>query len=408
MKPKVIIGTLDGGTMPSQFMDYLWKLCKYEREEPSELYEFLEPIHVVGLYVQENRNELIRLAKKQGADWLLQLDCDLTFRPDLLRSLFRTADPATRPILCGIYSNVGNVTHDGTFTVVDMIYAEAENGMYIPCAAPWNMQPVQVDAAGAGILLTYLPIFDKIPEPWFFIATYVNPETKEERLMNEDISFCRNVRMNGFPIWCDPAVEATHWKTLPLTSSQMRDFLNKVKQGKDSMGGPRYDEDIPGFTQPQELEWLYEQARRMDNVVELGCWMGRSTYPLLKACKGSVYAVDHFLGSPSERDDNHAEAKTKDIHSILLDNVGKFPNLIVIKKDTVEAAGDFEEHSIDMVFIDADHEYSAVCNDIAAWKSKCKKFFCGHDRDMESVSRALKDLNLEYKNGPGSLWYVEM
>jgi predicted O-methyltransferase YrrM len=67
--------------------------------------------------------------------------------------------------------------------------------------------------------------------------------------------------------------------------------------------------DIQGWTLPNELRFLYEESVRLEaigipgDLLEVGCWLGRSTYPL--ACAGRVDVIDTFKGSweilPSDR-----------------------------------------------------------------------------------------------------------
>jgi len=54
---------------------------------------------------------------------------------------------------------------------------------------------------------------------------------------------------------------------------------------------------------------------------------------------------------------------------------------IPIRKPSIEAANQFQDHSLDFVFIDASHEYEDVKNDIKAWLPKVKKngILAGHD-----------------------------
>jgi len=168
------------------------------------------------------------------------------------------------------------------------------------------------------------------------------------------------------------------------------------------------DVNIPGWMGLEELVWLYEKAKKMDSIVEVGCWMGRSTHALLSGCNGTVYAVDHFKGSPSEIDGAHSAAKTQDIHAMFLKNMEGFANLSVLRMDGKEAAGQFGEKSVDMVFLDADHAYPAVKEIMEAWLPKCRKLLCGHDVQQDGTPRAFEELNLNPKREIGSLWSIEL
>ncbi len=168
------------------------------------------------------------------------------------------------------------------------------------------------------------------------------------------------------------------------------------------------DVNISGWMSMEELIWLYEKAKEMESIVEVGCWMGRSTHALLSGCNGIVYAVDHFKGSPSEIDGAHCAAKTNDIHAMFLSNVGNFSNLIVLRMDSLGASKQFEDKSIDMIFLDADHEYPAVKEIIKTWLPKCRKLLCGHDVQQDGTPRAFKELNLKPKTEVGSLWSIEL
>lgn len=405
MKQKIVIGCPTGGTVMTRFAQSILALQKYEQSQPNDKYEVIDIVFSSGLYIQDNRNKLVLEAQKLGADWLLQIDSDHSFQPDFLRMLMRTADKETRPIMVGLYTNIGDLS-EGAFQVVDCIYAETPNGQYRVIKPPDDLQPFEVDAAGAGLMLTHLSVFDKLESPWFWLAMFRN-EDGSEQLMNEDLAFCRTARIAGFHIWCDPMVEGVHWKTIPMLPSTMRSFISKsieIRRAMDSV-----DTDISGFIDVEDLQWLYIQAGRMDSIVEIGCWKGRSTSALLKGCStGRVYAVDHFKGSPSELTTNHSEVDGDNIYQEFMKNVGRYMNLTVLKMDSLEAAKQFESKSVDMVFIDGDHEYAAVKADIEAWLPKCKKMICGHDIDLPSVSQAVREMFLDWKTGSGTMWYVPL
>ena len=168
------------------------------------------------------------------------------------------------------------------------------------------------------------------------------------------------------------------------------------------------DVNISGWMSMEELVWLYGKAKKMESIVEVGCWMGRSTHALLSGCRGTVYAVDHFKGSPSEIDGAHSAAKTEDIHALFQKNVGYFGNLVVMKMESKVAAEFFKEKEIDMVFLDPEHEYPDIKEIIETWLPKTKKLLCGHDVSQGGTPRAFEELNLSPKTEVGSLWSIEI
>lgn len=173
-------------------------------------------------------------------------------------------------------------------------------------------------------------------------------------------------------------------------------------------------ESIDGWMDRGELEWLYENALLMDSVVEVGSWKGRSAFALLSGCEGPVYCVDHFEGNPSERNHAHSDVNHMDIRTEFLKNCGHFENLRTIQLPSELASKQFWDRSVDMVFIDGDHTAEAALADIEAWRGKPRKLLCGHDRNLSGgnwgggVPEALKRSGLQFKEGAGSIWYVEI
>jgi predicted O-methyltransferase YrrM len=164
--------------------------------------------------------------------------------------------------------------------------------------------------------------------------------------------------------------------------------------------------DIQGWMSEDELQWLYEQAQRFTRIVEIGCWKGRSTHALLSGCKGTVFAIDHFKGNPSEIETAHSEAKTVDIHQEFLKNVGHFKNLITLKMDSLDAVKMFKDKSVDMVFIDGEHTVQAFFDDYSLWRPKCKTLFCGHDVQMEGPCMFFKSTGFQHTT-KGTIWIIE-
>lgn len=75
-----------------------------------------------------------------------------------------------------------------------------------------------------------------------------------------------------------------------------------------------------------------------------------------------------------------------------------------------DAAELIEDASLDFVFIDAQHDYKSVKQDIQFWISKVKPggLLCGHDHDnnFPGVKRAVSESFDAYKVGRNAVWYV--
>ena len=164
--------------------------------------------------------------------------------------------------------------------------------------------------------------------------------------------------------------------------------------------------DIPGWMTPEELGWLHATARTMNSAVEVGCWKGRSTHALLSGCHGPVYAVDHWLGTPSQRSDCHSEANEGRLFQDFCTNVGMFSNLTVVRGESPGVATMCPD--AEMVFLDGDHGYGAVKADLEAWGPKTKRLICGHDIESAEVRRAVEETFGRFTVPAGQIWAVEV
>lgn len=135
---------------------------------------------------------------------------------------------------------------------------------------------------------------------------------------------------------------------------------------------------IPGWMHFREQTFLFETAKQMESVIELGSWKGKSTHAICSSGCPSVTAIDHWRGSKDEPE-AHAEAASGTVFEDFKRNVGHFANLKWISADINDAVNDIPDKSVDMIFIDAGHTYEEVKNDILKWKNKAKILICGHD-----------------------------
>ena len=140
-------------------------------------------------------------------------------------------------------------------------------------------------------------------------------------------------------------------------------------------------------------------ADQPSTIVEVGVWLGCSTAYLGVEIVNSgkpitLVAVDHFLGSPEllgEAALPTLEAACRANLAPLADALGERFRLVV--SDSVSAAANCDDYSVDVVWIDANHEYDAVRADIEAWWPKLRVggVMAGHDASTDGVQRAIEE-----------------
>jgi hypothetical protein len=151
--------------------------------------------------------------------------------------------------------------------------------------------------------------------------------------------------------------------------------------------------------------------------VEVGVWKGHSLCFLANRVRHregvQIYAVDLFEKSPDFSGRADLRAQLPYIWNIYNANLIRSATRelitdIVARSD--EAAERFQQGSLDVVFIDASHEYESVKRDIKAWLPMVRPggVLGGHDYfNSECVKRAVDELLHEMPiRVSGSCWYI--
>jgi predicted O-methyltransferase YrrM len=161
---------------------------------------------------------------------------------------------------------------------------------------------------------------------------------------------------------------------------------------------------VPGWITEDDLFALgrYVKSVPTGHVVEVGVALGRTTTAIAakaldRGC--SYFAVDTFSGS-DDPDDMINELYSVN-HGHLVRSAFEancralrlWEHINLIEEHSVEAAKRFADGQIAMCFIDADHTYDAVMQDIAAWWPKVMPMgvMCGHDRQVPAVWKAVME-----------------
>ena len=127
---------------------------------------------------------------------------------------------------------------------------------------------------------------------------------------------------------------------------------------------------IPGLYGRQESSFLYKLGRIKSDILEIGCWRGRTTAILNQAAniyKAKLYSVDPFIRPGARFDPASAEDWRQN-----LERIGLVPQTL-LEMTSEEAFKQFSpDHEFGLVFIDGNHSFEAVTKDIELWSPKVK------------------------------------
>lgn len=137
----------------------------------------------------------------------------------------------------------------------------------------------------------------------------------------------------------------------------------------DNARTPRCEIGRP-FDSTAGLQRMLDTIPKIGRMVEIGSFAGVST-EVFAIHAEHVTAVDPFL-DPS-------------VLPRFVRRMAPYANVTVLRELSLVAAPRFASASLDLVYIDADHSYSGVKSDIAAWAPKVKPggWIAGHDYNHE-------------------------
>lgn len=186
------------------------------------------------------------------------------------------------------------------------------------------------------------------------------------------------------------------------------------------------------------IDRLIRQYCRPNMVVfELGTYTGKSALamlPHIRQMNGKFYCVDWFRGNVEVEAEITTSYQQRNILDIFLSNIreagyGDYVTVLVGTTDGV--ASIVKDDVADFIFIDADHRYSSVRNDLLNWYPKLKKggLICGHDFEKHldecDYNRVLEKCEEDFVDGchygviravceffpdvrrEGRIWYVQ-
>ena len=207
---KVLIGTPIKETLPVGYVRSLVDMITQDKEN-----EFTLQLEYGALF--DARDRICQRVIKEDFDYVLFIDSDETFEPDIAKRLIAHGTD----IITGVYVDKHENHKPLLFSILspeneDCAAFAKRSGMDLS-------QPlIEVAGCGAGALLISnhaLRVMKIHTHDWF----------KPFKGLGEDVSFCHRATSVGFKIMCDTTVRLGHLKTIEYTFDDWTGILDDEK-----------------------------------------------------------------------------------------------------------------------------------------------------------------------------------
>lgn len=174
-----------------------------------------------------------------------------------------------------------------------------------------------------------------------------------------------------------------------------------------------YSEEQFGENWFSYLELYQQMVERFpsgSHFVEIGSWKGKSAVAMAVEiinsgkkikfdCIDPWYDLDSTVEDYFKNYDTGCVDQTLNLYETFLKNIQPVNEYITpMRMTSMQAVELYEDESLDFVFIDANHEYEYIYEDIEKWLPKVKYggVLAGHDIAYPPVFQAVKDHGFEH------------
>lgn len=205
-------------TVSTQFTHSLAPMLIYSQHTLCGKHEYIHYHWARASYHELGRTELVDNAV---GEWLISLDTDHQFTPDLLDRLLFYKNREKAKVISGVYTY-----KNPPYAPVANMWGE--NDSVVPLAA-WDpkLDVIRVGPVGGGCLLVDLPVFTRIKRelreaPFHIIQG-----------LSEDYSFCKRLKKLDIPVHLALKVESHH--LAPRNVLHISDYVDQFRPAFENM-----------------------------------------------------------------------------------------------------------------------------------------------------------------------------
>jgi GT2 family glycosyltransferase len=221
---KISIGYIHGGTLENEFVASLFNFLAHDSNNRRVVDG--KVIKIRGAYLDDNRNEVVREFMERDHDYLLFLDTDHTFPPELIYALIDTAADHSFPICSALY--FGELKEKALQPVWFQPQVDGEGLRVMDSFQMGLVHPVS--AVGMGCCLIRRDVLEVVGKahaddawPWFGRDQYTYKGRKYA--YGEDMCFCVRAGKLGFQTWGHAGLVLGHIKKWTIDFAMVQALL---------------------------------------------------------------------------------------------------------------------------------------------------------------------------------------
>lgn len=396
------------------------------------------------------RNRAVLMARQYGVDVLVMVDSDM--KPDC-----EAGKSGVKPFFQSSFDFLVKHYHKGPVCIgapycgpppVECVYVFRWQNMQSNNPQPdfqlemydrhtaVKMQGIQECAAlPTGLIMYDMRVFeltepkDEKSHPWFYYEW--KDKYAAEKASTEDVTMTRDLSLVGAtklgynPVFCNWDAWAGHWKPKCVgkpvvldaagvggklkdawasghdssakiidlqAAPEFKAILEKAEQPFDGMGMELPDQDVAALH--RMIQYYRNVFGNSPTVLEIGSWAGRSAIEMCKAGARSVHCVDTWEGNTHDNGTKQYDGSRGKPIDVFRKNIAGYP-ITYTKGLSPEVESQFADKMYDIVYIDAEHTWTAVKQDILAWAKHARQWVAGHDYHVfVGVRTAIRELGL--------------
>lgn len=224
-KHRIAIGYPHAGSVRHGFMDSYVKFREFDLAHDHLLGAVIPQ---QGMYIAGQRNKIVRDFLGTDLEWLLCMDSDQIYGPEVPYLMLQSAEEANTRVNSALYFGMlaGKVapmwwdrTKEGEYHTVDTILEGSQ----------------EIAGFGMGMVLIHRSVFEEMTphrpdDPWKWFGHDLTLFDGKWERFGEDLCFCNRLSELGIKMYGDSRITIGHDKTINL---DLETFLKLADQRKD-------------------------------------------------------------------------------------------------------------------------------------------------------------------------------